>query len=63
MYKDVPQITTAADDILIFFFFFSEKISLDISCESSAKQTTHIKFQYLLSLKKIRMSSATNCKC
>ena len=32
-------ITTAADDIFeIFFFNFSKKTSLDISCESSAKQ-------------------------
>ena len=31
-------ITAAVDDILMFFFFFlhfTEKISLDISCESS----------------------------
>ena len=53
-------ITTAADDIFFFFFFFSEKISLDISCES-----IHIKCQDLFSLKnkkkiKNRMSSATN---
>ena len=27
------------------------KISLDISCESSAKQTIHMKYQDLLSLK------------
>ena len=50
------SITTAADDI------FSEKTSLDISCESSAWQTIHMKCQNLLSLKikKNRMSSATN---
>ena len=40
-----------ADDILIFFFFFSEKTSFDISCESSAKQTIHMKYQDLFSLK------------
>ena len=34
-----------------FFFFFSEKTSLDILCESSAKQTIHMKFQHLFSLK------------
>ena len=33
------------------FFYFSEKTSLDISCESSAKQTIHIKYQDLFSLK------------
>ena len=49
-----------ADDI---HFFFSEKTSLDISCESSAKQTIHMKCQDLFSLKikkkkKKKMSSA-----
>ena len=34
-----------------FLFYFSEKTSLDILCESSAKQTIHIKCQDLLSLK------------
>ena len=33
------------------FFYFSEKTSLDISCESSAKQTIHIKCKDLFSLK------------
>ena len=38
--------TTAADDIHQYFFiFFSEKIRLDISCESSARQKIHMKFQ------------------
>ena len=45
-----------------FFIFFSEKIRLDISCESSARQRIHIKNQALFSLKdkskKIKMSSA-----
>ena len=41
---------------IFFFFFFSEKTSLDISCESSAKQTIHMKCQGFFSLKK--MSSA-----
>ena len=43
-------ITTAADDILNFFFFFnfSKKTSLDISCELSAWQTIHMKYQDLL---------------
>ena len=41
------------------------KTSLDISCESSAKQTIHMKYQDLFSPKKkknknFRMLSATN---
>ena len=44
-------ITTAADDNSLTFFYFSEKTSLDISCESSAKQTIHMKCQDLFSLK------------
>ena len=54
-------ITTAADNIL--FFKFSKKTSHDISCESSAWQTIHMKYQDLVffeKLKKKRMSSATN---
>ena len=40
----------AADNILKFlFFYFSERTSLDISCESSAKQTIHMKYQDLFS--------------
>ena len=35
-----------------FFCVFSEKTSLDISCESSAKQMIHMKCQDLFSLKK-----------
>ena len=34
-----------ADDI--YKYFFSEKIRLDISCESSAKQRIHMKHQAL----------------
>ena len=37
-----------ADDIQIFF---SEKISLDISCKSSAKQTIHMKYRLVFSEK------------
>ena len=58
-------ITTAADDSFFYFFYFSEKTSLDISCESSAMQTIHLKCTDLFSLKNrkkfFRMSSATNC--
>ena len=32
---------------LIFFHCFSEKIRLDISCESSARQRIHMKHQVL----------------
>ena len=41
-------IKTAADDIYKYFFgYFSEKIRLDISCESSARQRIHMKQQAL----------------
>ena len=42
----------AADDTFIFFtfIFFKEK-RLDVSCESSAMQRIHIKYQVLVSLK------------
>ena len=42
---------TAADDIRYYFFivFFSEKIRLDFSCETSARQRIHMKHQALLS--------------
>ena len=41
-------ITTAADDI---HKYFSEKIRLDISCESSTGQRIHMKHQALFSLR------------
>ena len=45
-------ITTAADDIHKYFFIvFSEKIRLDVSCESSARQRIHSKHQVLFSSK------------
>ena len=38
--------TTAAHDIYEYFFIiFSEKIRLDISCESSARQRIHMEHQ------------------
>ena len=41
-------IMTAADDIHKYFFiFFSEKIRLDVSSESSARQRIHMKNQAL----------------
>ena len=43
-------ITTAADDIHKYFFHcFSEKIRLDVLCESSAWQGIHFKHQVLFS--------------
>ena len=43
---------TAADDIHEYFFIvFSEKIRLDVSSESSARQRIHMKNQALLSSK------------
>ena len=45
-------ITTEADDIHKYFFHcFSEKIRLDVSSESSARQRIHMKNQALFSLK------------
>ena len=45
-------ITTAADDIHKYFFHcFLEKIRLDVSSESSARQRIHIKNQALFSSK------------
>ena len=43
-------ITTAANN-KYFFIVFSEKIRLDVSSESSARQRIHIKNQALVSLK------------
>ena len=57
-YSDVHKltlkapITTAADDIHKYFFIvFSEKIRLDVSSESSARQRIHMKNQALFSSK------------
>ena len=47
-------ITTAADNILIIFFFFFLQKRFDISCELSAKQKIHTKYQALFSLKNNR---------
>ena len=43
---------------LIFFFFFSEKISLNISCKSSASQIIHMKYQDILHEKEKKKISA-----
>ena len=57
--------TTAVDDSLEYFFVvvFLEKVRLDISLESSARQRIHMKHQALFSSndkseKKIKKSSA-----
>ena len=43
---------TAADDIHKYFFIvFTEKIRLDVSSESSARQRIHLKHQALFSSK------------
>ena len=44
-------ITSAADDIHKYFHGFSEKIRLDVSSESSARQRIHMKNQALFSWK------------
>ena len=41
------QTKVAADDILSLYFYLLKKIMLDFSCESSAKQRIHIKYQAL----------------
>ena len=45
------QTKIAADDILMFYFYLSKKIRLDFSCESSAEQRIHLKYQVSFSLK------------
>ena len=44
-------ITTAAEDIHKYFSLFSEKIRVDVSSESSARQRIHMKSQALFSSK------------
>ena len=46
-------ITTAADDIHKYFLIVLEKIRLDVSSESSARQRIHMKNQTLFSSKSI----------
>ena len=41
----------AADDTLIFYFYLSKELRLGVSCESSARQRIHMKYQVLFSLK------------
>ena len=37
----------AADDTFLFYFYLLNKIMFDASCESSAKQRIHMKYQAL----------------
>ena len=37
-----PRKITEQTTIYFYFLFFSEKIMLDMTCESSAKQTIHM---------------------
>ena len=49
--------------VCVFFVLwghFLEKTSLDISCELSAKQTIHMKYQDLFCLKKKKMKKKKN---
>ena len=48
-------------DTFKFFFYFSEKPSLDISCELSAKHTIHMKCQDVFSLK--NKKNVVCCSC
>ena len=41
----------AADDTDFFYFYLAKKLRLDVSCESSAKQRIHMKYQILISLR------------
>ena len=45
------QQTTVLNIFSVFFFFSSEKLRLDVSCESSAMQRIHVKHQALFSSK------------
>ena len=44
----------------MFSFYFSEKTSLDISCELSAWQTIHMKYQDLFSSENKKKSKFTS---
>ena len=46
-----PVMTAADDRHEYFFIFFPQKTILSISCESSARQRSHMKYQALFPLK------------
>ena len=52
-----------ADDILIILNYFTEKIRLEISCESSASQMMHMKCPVLFSSKKKKIYQNFICCC
>ena len=56
------QVKFVGDRILNFFYCFSEKISLDISCESSAWQMIHMNYQDLFSEKKKKKNQSVACR-
>ena len=59
-----PITTKAEDDFDLFFFYifyFQKKTSLDISCESSAKQMIHMKSKDLFSLKNTKIKILECC--
>ena len=43
--------------LIFFYFYLSKKIRLDVSCESSARQRIHMKYQVLFSLKTMNKNS------
>ena len=49
--------------IYLFFSYFSEKIMLDISCESSAQQTIHMLYQALFPVKNKKNKYFKNVVC
>ena len=50
---EAPIRIAADDSPELFFIVISEKIRLDVSCESSARQRIHMKHQALFSSKDI----------
>ena len=60
----ITTATTAADDSLEYLLlFFSDKIMLDISCESSAWQRIHMKHHALFSSKDKRKNNKSVVCC
>ena len=55
-------LTTTADDIFMIFFF-SEKIRLDLLCESFARQTIHMRCLVLFTLRNTKNQNGICCTC